>query len=73
VRAGNLKTSWTPKVAPASVPKDQAEYFSRVILTGLLLSGIHNAWAVSDEWNQLLPDYKFIDPEEFLKPWEGRP
>jgi hypothetical protein len=28
---------------------------------------------VSDQWNRLLPDYKFTDAEEFLeKYWTGK-
>jgi hypothetical protein len=44
-----------------------------MVLIGFLLSGIHSAWAVSDEWNRLLPDYKFEGAEEFLeKHWKGK-
>lgn len=36
------------------------------MVTGLLLAFKDNAFQVSDEWNKLLPDYKFTKPEEWL-------
>lgn len=46
----------------------------KTVLIGTLLSSAKGAWAVSDEFNQLLPDYKFTQIEAFLvKVWEGRP
>jgi hypothetical protein len=42
------------------------------LLKGLLLGFQDGAFQVSDEWNKLLPDYKFTQPEEFLtKAWAG--
>lgn len=33
-----------------------------------------NALAVSDEWNGLLPDYKYIQAENLLgSKWSGKP
>jgi len=56
------------------LPAEQVEQFSKVVLIGYLLSGFHSAWAVSDQWNRLLPDYKFTDAEEFItKSWAGKP
>jgi hypothetical protein len=56
-----------------SLSSEQIEYFSNVILRGSLLSGLCKSWVVSDEWNRLLPDYKFTGAEDFLwKQWAGK-
>lgn len=48
--------------------------FSKVIVAGLLLAISAGAYNCSDEWNRLLPDYKFTQPEEFLsEAWRGKP
>lgn len=41
-------------------------------MKGSLLSGIAKSWVVSDDWNRLLPDYKFKDVEQYLEEqWAG--
>ena len=46
----------------------------KTVLVGTLLSSAKGAWDVSDAWNQLLPDYKFTQMEDFLiKVWEEKP
>lgn len=73
VRAGNIQTSWLPTFRDPSLSAEQIEYFSKVVLRGILLSCICGSWIVSDEWNRLLPDYEFADAEEFLKKhWAGK-
>ena len=73
VRAANIKSSWIPIFRDPSLTPEQIEYFSRVILRGSLLSGLCKSWVVSDEWNRLLPNYKFMQAEDFLaKNWSGR-
>ena len=70
VRVGNIKSSWMPQVEVPGLAPEQIEYFSKMVLTGCLLCGLHDSWAVSDEWNRLLPEYKFTDAEDFLlKSW----
>lgn len=45
-----------------------------MVVPGLLLSFSAGAWNVTDEWNQLLPDYKFTQADEFLaEAWNGKP
>lgn len=74
LEAGNLKTSWTLETSHSSVAEDQAADFMKSTLIGTLLSGAKGAWAVSDEFNRILPDYKFTQIEDFLaKVWEGKP
>jgi len=73
VRAENIKSPWIPKFADPSLSSEQNEFFSKVILKGSLLSGLTRSWVVSDDWNRLLPDYKFTGAEEFLKKhWAGK-
>lgn len=72
VRAGTIN-SWIPQYNDPSISSEQVEVFSKIILTGSLLSGICGSWVVSDEWNRLMPDYKFTGTEEFLvKHWAGK-
>jgi hypothetical protein len=73
LEAGELKTSWTLEARHASVAEDQAADMMKTVLIGILLSGVKGAWNVSDEFNQILPDYEFTKIEEFLaKVWEGK-
>ncbi|MCJ1386188.1 hypothetical protein MMC17_009314 [Xylographa soralifera] len=72
--SGAWKTSWIPKLDHPSIPPKQVDMLSRVIVAGLLLAISAEAFSCSDEWNQLLPDYKFTQPEEFLsEAWHGKP
>jgi hypothetical protein len=72
--AGDIKTSWTPLFIDPNMPPEQIAAFSQVIVRGCLLSTLCKSWVVSDEWNKLLPDYKFDNVEEFLiKSWAGKP
>lgn len=43
-------------------------------MASILLAISKNAYAVSDDWNQLLPDYRFTAAEDFLsEAWGGKP
>lgn len=45
-----------------------------MFVSGIILGFSREALAVSDEWNRLLPDYKFTQAEEFLADaWRGKP
>jgi hypothetical protein len=71
---GNLKTSWILQTRHPSISEDQAATFMKSVLISTLLGGAKGAWAVSDEFNRILPDYKFAKIEEFLaRVWEGKP
>jgi hypothetical protein len=71
---GQWKTSWIPKLDHPSLPKEQVDMFSRIIVAGLLLAISDKAFEISDEWNKLLPDYKFTQADEFLtEVWGGKP
>ncbi|TVY83804.1 hypothetical protein LSUE1_G004836 [Lachnellula suecica] len=73
VRAGNIESPWIPHFADPSLSSEQNQQFAKLILKGSLLSGLARSWVVSDEWNRLLPDYKFTRAWEFLeKHWVGK-
>ena len=74
LESGAWKTSWLPKVDHPSIPPEQVAVLSKTIVGGLLLAISAKAFQCSDEWNRLLPDYKFTQPEEFLSAfWRGKP
>lgn len=40
---------------------------------GILLAMSRGVYAVSDEWNRLLPDYEFTQVEDYVKKvWGGK-
>jgi len=75
LQAGHLETSWTlgrrhPSVSDGDA--DQLADMLKAVLTGTLLSCAKGAWDVSDAFNQLLPEYRFVQIEEFLAAaWKG--
>jgi hypothetical protein len=72
--SGEWKTSWIPLIDHASIPADQVEFFSRIIVASMMLATHAKAYHTSDEWNRLLPDYKFTSAEDFLAGvWAGKP
>lgn len=74
LESGTWKSSWLPKFEHPSIPPEQVDMFSRFGTAGILLAMSDNAFECSDEWNRLLPDYKFTQPEEFLADfWRGKP
>ena len=74
LQSGSWETSWVPKLDHPSIPPEQVEMFSKVIVAGFWLATSAKAYGCSDEWNRLLPDYKFTQPEKFLsEAWSGKP
>ncbi|KAI6084913.1 NAD(P)-binding protein [Hypoxylon rubiginosum] len=75
LEAGDLKTSWGLKAVHQSVPEDQASALLRAVSIGILLSSTSKgAWDVSDDFNQIFPDYEFTSIEDFLgEVWAGKP
>ncbi|KAI3391876.1 hypothetical protein diail_6675 [Diaporthe ilicicola] len=74
LQAGVLTTSWAFGKRHRAVTDEQSfDLFTKVPI-GMLLSSVQGAWDVSDEFNQLFPDYKFDELEGFLtKVWDGKP
>lgn len=74
LKAGIVKSTWLPKVIHAAIPPEQADALAGTLLAGMTLGISVGALNVSDEWNRLLPDYKFIQTHQFLsKAWQGKP
>ncbi|RYO80438.1 hypothetical protein DL766_001326 [Monosporascus sp. MC13-8B] len=74
LEAGNLKTSWGLEAVHRAVSEDQVSALLKAVSIGILLSSLKGAWDISDEMNQLFPDYEFTRIEDFLaKTWEGKP
>ncbi|KAK3290479.1 uncharacterized protein B0H64DRAFT_412452 [Chaetomium fimeti] len=66
LRAGIVNTSWLPAIdQPGAAPSDN-EALARHILRSLLLNAADGSGTVSDEWNQIFPDYQFTKAEDFL-------
>lgn len=69
-KLGNVQVSWLPPLGShvlADIPKADHEAFQKAVLTGNVIAISEEAWNTTDEWNQLLPDYKFTSLERFLK------
>lgn len=74
-QVGSVKVSWLPPLDEqvlAHIPMEQQEAFQTAVVTGTLVAVTGGAWETTEEWNQLLPDYKFTSLEKFLKQvWES--
>lgn len=74
LESGILTASWKLEASHPSIPPEQVEKMLQTVLIGTLLSSVKGAWDISDEFNKLLPDFKFIQMEDFLtRVWEGKP
>ncbi|KAL2130864.1 hypothetical protein VTI74DRAFT_5838 [Chaetomium olivicolor] len=74
LRAGVVKSSWLPKADHPSNTPEQAKSLAAGFVAGILLGISAGVLDVSDEWNILLPDYKFTKAEEFLAgQWRNKP
>lgn len=74
IKNGVLNTTWVPTINHPSIPPEQREEMSKLLLQGFLKAAVLGKGDVSDEWNRLLPEYKFTGAEEYLrKVWEGKP
>jgi hypothetical protein len=56
-----------PPIQHPDLTPEQAEGFLNQVMIAYVLSTAKGAWDGSDEWNQRLPDYKFVSAEEFLQ------
>jgi hypothetical protein len=74
LRVGVVRSSWLPKADHPSIRPEEGEALAASFTAGMLLGISAGALSVSDEWNQLLPDYEFTKAEEFLAAaWRGKP
>lgn len=70
-RTGRLPTSWYPEMGHSTVPNELKESAAKTFTAKTILSIYQGSWRVSDEWNKLLPDHRFMGVEEFLRRWWG--
>jgi hypothetical protein len=74
LKRGVVKTTWLPKPDHPAIPAEQVEELAAGMVAGMLLAISVGAMSVSDEWNNLLPDYRFTGAEDFLtQAWSGKP
>ncbi|CAJ2504906.1 Uu.00g123000.m01.CDS01 [Anthostomella pinea] len=56
-----------------SMTPEQAQAFVKMATRGILVAVGRGAYDVTDDWNRILPDYKFTQVEDFLKKvWGGK-
>jgi hypothetical protein len=71
IAKGEINSSWYPRLEYAQIPVEYQEAASKNVLKEYLLALARGSWAVSNEWNELLPSFKFTDAKEYLaKAWE---
>ncbi|GJN70269.1 hypothetical protein PLIIFM63780_003142 [Purpureocillium lilacinum] len=74
LKAGELKSSWKPTAGHPAFSPEQFEAISTKLMAGILLGISAGALRVSDEWNRLLPDYRFTHADDFLtEAWCDKP
>ncbi|KAG7289197.1 hypothetical protein NEMBOFW57_005560 [Staphylotrichum longicolle] len=74
LKAGMVRSSWLPKADHPSFTPEQAQAFAASMTAGMVLGIGAGALSVSDEWNQIFPDYEFTKAEDFLaRVWGGKP
>lgn len=74
LEVGTLKTSWALEKRHRAVSQELQIDLATQVTIGILLSSGKGAWDVSNELNELFPDYPFSGIEEFLtKVWIGKP
>lgn len=64
VDAGILKVEM-PRLAQPSISEEQRREWHGPAWSGLISATGKGGWDVSDEWNRILPDHKFVTLEEF--------
>ena len=75
LETGTLNTSWLPEIThPSFPPEMRGPALSKAAISGILVGALKGAWEVTDEWNTLLPHFKFTKLDHFLREiWEGKP
>ncbi|KAK6207825.1 hypothetical protein QIS74_12906 [Colletotrichum tabaci] len=72
LKAGIVKTNFIPPLNLPGMSPEELAGFTKVVTIGVTVSLARDAWAVSDEWNQLLPDFQPTRIEEYLeRVWGG--
>ncbi|KAH7084005.1 hypothetical protein FB567DRAFT_446364 [Paraphoma chrysanthemicola] len=74
LESGSFKPSWLPKLEHPSIAPEHVDAASKMIVQGFLLAFPEKAFDIGDQWNKILPNYKFTGAEEFLtEAWKGKP
>ncbi|KAL1631993.1 hypothetical protein SLS56_004038 [Neofusicoccum ribis] len=74
LEAGELKSSWYPPLNHPSIPVEMVDELSKTATIHFLCSAAKGEWSVSDDWNKLLPSFRFTTAEEYLRTiWDGKP
>ncbi|KAK1590306.1 NmrA-like family protein [Colletotrichum navitas] len=66
LKSGVVKAPWLPRLDHPAIPKETLDAVTPSFVAGFLLGISAGTFDVSDEWNRLLPDFEFTQPEEFL-------
>lgn len=70
-KKGTAETTWYPLLEhpsiPSDIPADTLIALSKKVHMAYAVSFAEGAWSVSDEWNQLLPEYQFTSAEQYLR------
>ncbi|KAJ5008553.1 Oxidoreductase BOA1 [Colletotrichum sp. SAR 10_66] len=66
LETGKVTSSWTLELKHPSIPPETRKAVAASLVSGILLGFSAGCFNTSSEWNQLLPDFKFTQPEEFL-------
>lgn len=73
LKEGMVNSSWRPKPDHPAISREHIDALSGMLLAGFSLGISVGALNVSDEWNRIFPDYKFVQPKEFLsEAWSGK-
>jgi hypothetical protein len=74
LKAGLMKIPWLPIVDHPAIPAEQANALAEMFLAGFTLAISAGELNVSDEWNRLLPNVEFTQPQQFLtEAWKRKP
>jgi hypothetical protein len=73
LEAGEAKIAKPIRFPAHYVFPGQEDTFAVSVTSSILISISRGVWTVSDEWNRLLPEYKFSQPEDFVRRlWSAR-
>ncbi|KAM7185875.1 hypothetical protein V8F33_012141 [Rhypophila sp. PSN 637] len=73
LKAQIVISSWRPKIEHHAFTPEEMEALESQVVSGIVLAIGSGAMEASDEWNKLLPSYKFTKAEEFLSvAWKGK-
>lgn len=73
LKSAIVKSSWKPKIEHAAFTPEQIEELESRVVSGIVLGIGSGVMDTSDEWNKLLPEYKFTSAEKFLtEAWSGK-